>query len=116
MLFSANPVVFWATIGVFEKFKNLQGKPWDWADTWTVTLAGFLIVFIVLILLIIIFNIFGKIMEKVNEKEAKKATEPVLKKSETGVSDETAAVITAAVAEANGGKKFFVKSIKEDKK
>lgn len=103
-------------LGVFKDFNN--GKGWDWGNTITVTLAGFLIVFIVLILLIILFTIFGKIMKKVNEKEAMKAPVPEVKKpmGKSNIDDETAAVITAAITQAAGGKKFIIKEIKEAKK
>ena len=87
-------------------------------DTWIVTLAGFLIVFIVLMILIIIFTIFGKVMEKVNKREKAQAVKAPENKasvsqSSSGVTPEVAAVITAAITEASGGKSFIIKDIKE---
>lgn len=103
-------------LGVFEDFIT-HGHPWGWADTLVLTFAGFLIVFIVLMLLIITFSIFGKIMQKVNAKntQAKVEEKPVQSAANGEVDDETAAVITAAIAQASGGKKFIIKDIKEAK-
>ena len=105
-----------SAVGVFNDF---HGKPWGWENTLTVTFAGFLIVFIVLIVLIIIFTVFGKVMKNVNERKGKeqpeKTSAPV--KEASGVDEETAAVIVAALTKASGGKKLIIKSIKEaDKK
>lgn len=122
MFFSFDSSLMMMAVGVFEKFKNEQGQLWGWNDTITVTLAGFFIVFLVLILLILIFTVFGKIMAKVNEKEAKKAkTAETVQPSGTAVGsgaadEETAAVITAAITEAVGGKKFIIKDIREANK
>lgn len=104
-------------LGVFEDFIT-HGHPWGWADTLVLTFAGFLIVFIVLLLLIIVFTIFGKVMQKANEKNAAKKADTVTqtpKASDGEVDDETAAVITAAITQASGGKKFVIKDIKEAK-
>ncbi len=93
-------------------FANITG------DTWIVTFAGFFIVFLVLVLLIVIFSVFGKVMVKINAGTEDKAPQTSVKKSmgSQAVSEETAAVVTAAVAEASGGKNFIVKEIKEAKK
>ena len=103
-------------LGVFEDFIT-HGHPWGWADTLVLTFAGFLIVFIVLLLLIIIFTIFGKIMQKANAKKPQQT--PTAKHAQSAdssaVDDETAAVITAAITQASGGKKFIIKDIKEAK-
>ena len=102
-------------LGYFEDFMTHQGHPWGWADTLVLTFAGFFIVFLVLLLLIIIFTVFGKVMEKANKKQEAKATEsakPVQAQSGE-VDEETAAVITAAITEASGGKNVIIKEIKE---
>ena len=98
--------------GVFEN------PSWDWSNTLVLTFAGFFIVFLVLLLLIIVFTIFGKVMQKVNKKNAKNApaVTEAPKSADGGVDDETAAVITAAITQASGGKKFIIKDIKEAKK
>ena len=97
--------------GVFEN------PNWDWSNTLVLTFAGFSIVFLVLLLLIIVFTIFGKVMKKVNEKNAQKApaVTDAPKADNATVDDETAAVITAAITQASGGKKFIIKDIKEAK-
>lgn len=86
-------------------------------QTWSVTISGFAIVFVVLILLIVIFSVFGKVMDVINKKSAEKKASmpdkaPAADKG-TQVSDEVAAVVTAAIAEASGGKNFVIKDIKE---
>lgn len=101
-------------LGVFKDFMT-HGHPWGWADTLVLTFAGFLIVFIVLLLLIIIFTIFGKVMQKANAKKLAQTPAQAKPSASGEVDEETAAVITAAITQASGGKKFIIKDIKEAK-
>jgi sodium pump decarboxylase gamma subunit len=90
------------------------------ADTWAVTISGFAIVFVVLAILILIFSVFGRVMNAINKKSsAKKQDKAASSTKQVGagnedVPDEVAAVITAAIAQANGGKNFKIKDIKPD--
>lgn len=102
-------------LGVFEDFITHQGHPWGWADTLVLTFAGFFIVFLVLLLLIIIFTIFGKVMEKSNAKKPETPAVQNAAEADGEIDDETAAVITAAITQASGGKSFIIKDIKEAK-
>lgn len=84
------------------------------SQTWSVTISGFAIVFVVLAVLIVVFYVFGKIMTVVQGKSSEKQKSADNTASEPDeVTDEIAAVITAAVAESTGGKNFIIKQIKQ---
>lgn len=100
----------------------------------SVVITGIAVVFIALILLILLVTLYGKIFEVINAKNSKKAEEKVKAQIapvtaakpavdakpviESGIEEETVAVIMAAVAaisEGSGTKKLAVKSIKTAK-
>ena len=84
------------------------------SQTWSVTISGFAIVFVVLAVLIVVFYVFGKIMTAVQGKSSEKQKSVDNTASEPDeVTDEIAAVITAAVAESTGGKNFIIKQIEQ---
>ena len=116
--------------------KQLSGTDFDALDVTAVVLTGLSVVFAGLIILIVLVSIYGKVFENINKKKEQKAKEklnaenakkqeapkPLTKAPdkalaptvESGIEEETVAVIMAAVSAyaSSTGKKLRVAGIK----
>lgn len=125
-----------ASNGFIEQIKSL-----NWTETVTVVVAGVGIVLAVLIVLILVFNGFGKLVSSMEKRAKNRAAKKAEKKAgtqqespsqaptfsaagkpsapvtpapavESGISPETVAVITAAIAAGEGSERFVIRSVK----
>lgn len=124
------------TLSVFSK--QLSGKDYSGLDVLAVVLTGISVVFAGLVILILLVMLYGKIFDTINQKKAKNAEAaknaelaekalkappvqkamPDLPKIESGIEEETVAVIMAAIEAygAQSGKKLVLKGIKRASK